>query len=107
MAEQSTDAPVVTDNVAESRYEVHVGGQRAGLIQYVRQGDVISLIHTEVDDRFQGMGLAGILARTALDQAREQGEWVLPFCPYIRSWIGKHRDYVDLVPEDSRAQFGL
>ena len=107
MAEQSTDAPVVTDNTAESRFEVHVGGERAGLIKYQRRGDVISLIHTEVDDRFQGMGLAGILARAALDQARLQGESVLPFCPYIRSWIGKHPDYADLVPEGRRPEFGL
>ena len=107
MAEQSTGSPVVTDNEAESRFEVHVGGQRAGLIKYQRRADAISLIHTEVDDRFQGMGLAGILARTALDQARERGESVLPYCPYIRSWIAKHPDYADLVPEGRRAEFGL
>jgi predicted GNAT family acetyltransferase len=107
MAEQSTDAPVVTDNAAESRFEVHVGGERAGLIQYHRRGHEISFLHTEVDDKFQGMGLAGVLARAALNQARAQGESVLPFCPYVRSWIGKHPDYLDLVPADRRPEFGL
>lgn len=107
MAEQSTDAPVVTDNAAESRFEVHVGGERAGLVQYQRKGRELSILHTEVDEKFQGMGLAGILARAALDAARAQGESVLPFCPYVRSWIGKHPDYADLVPTDRRAAFGL
>src|SRR5215469_8350266 len=107
MAEQSTDAPVVTDNEAESRFEVHVGAERAGLIQYQRKGNELSISHTEVDEKFQGMGLAGILARAALDQARARGESVLPFCPYVRSWIGKHPDYVDLVPADRRPAFGL
>ena len=107
MAEQSTDAPVVTDNTAESRFEVHVGGERAGLVKYQRKGGELSILHTEVDEKFQGMGLAGILARAALDQARARGESVLPFCPYVRSWIGKHPDYVDLVPADRRPAFRL
>jgi len=107
MAEQSTDAPVVTDNAAKSRFEVHVGGERAGLVQYQRKGSELSILHTEVDEKFQGMGLAGILARAALDQARARGESVLPFCPYVRSWIGKHPDYLDLVPADRRPEFGL
>jgi len=31
---------------------------------------------------------------------------VLPFCPYINSWIKKHPEYTDLVPQDRRADFG-
>jgi hypothetical protein len=33
---------------------------------------------------------------------------VLPHCPYVADFIGGHRaDYLHLVPEDRRAQFGL
>jgi len=106
MSELASES-VVTDNPAESRFEIYVGGERAGLIQYQLNGEKISLIHTEVDDRFQGMGLAAKLARSALDQARARGLAVLPFCPYVKSWIAKHPDYVDLVPEARRAEFGL
>lgn len=102
-----TGEPVVTDNPAESRFEIHVGGTRAGLVQYHLNGQVISLVHTEVGEEFEGRGLAGTLARTALDTARERGLAVLPYCPYIRSWISRHPDYADLVPEDRRAEFGL
>jgi hypothetical protein len=102
--------PAITDNEAESRFEIHVGGERAGLVQYhipSHHPTVISFLHTEVDDRFQGMGLAGKLARAVLDNARERGLQVLPYCPYIKAWIAKHPDYADLVPEDRRAEFGL
>ncbi len=68
---------------------------------------MISLIHTEVDPRFQGAGLAGRLARFSLDDARNRQLAVLPFCPYALSWIKKHPGYTDLVPEDRRAEFGL
>jgi hypothetical protein len=32
---------------------------------------------------------------------------VLPYCPFVRSWIAGHREYADLVPGDRRAQFDL
>ena len=99
--------PVVTDNPAESRFEIYVGGERAGLMRYQLHGQLISLIHTEVDDQFQGMGLASKLARGVLDQVRARGLAVLPYCPYVKSWVAKHPDYGDLVPADRRAEFGF
>ena len=106
--DRPADAPQLTDNQAESRFEIRVGGKLAGIIQYHRRGSQqINLIHTQVDDEFLGAGLAGQLARFALDTAREQHLDVLPTCPYVRAWIGKHPDYLDLVPEDRRAEFGL
>jgi uncharacterized protein len=107
MESSATDAPVVADNPAASRYEVRVGGELAGFVEYQLRGPVISLIHTEVDPRFQGAGLAGRLARFSLDDARNRQLAVLPFCPYILSWIKKHPEYTDLVPKDRRADFGL
>lgn len=99
--------PVITDNPRESRFEILLDGQRAGLAQYQLRGQVLSLTHTEVDDKFQGLGLAGKLARAILDQARERGLAVLPYCPYIRAWIARHPEYTDLVPEGRRPEFGL
>jgi uncharacterized protein len=103
----SPGAPVVTDNPAESRYEARIGGELAGFVAYHLRGHRITLIHTEVDSRFRGAGLAGRLARFSLDDARKRDLGVLPACPYIRSWIGKHPEYADLVPADRRAEFGV
>lgn len=104
-----SNAPVLSDNQAESRFEIHVGGELAGSVVYRRSPEeqLIDLIHTEVDSRFEGQGLAGQLARFALDTSRTEGIGVLPSCPYIRSWIKRHEDYLDLVPADRRADFGL
>jgi predicted GNAT family acetyltransferase len=103
----TSSAPVVTDNPKASRYELHVGGELAGFINYHLKGQVISLIHTEVDPGFQGGGLASSLARFSLDDARKRQLTVLPFCPYVQSWLKRHPDYADLVPADRRAEFGL
>jgi predicted GNAT family acetyltransferase len=98
---------LVTDNAEKSRFEIQDGGELAGFAEYHRSGNEIAFIHTEVDPRFEGRGLAGKLARAALDAAREQGLDVLPYCPFIRAWIGKHPEYTDLVPASHRERFGL
>jgi uncharacterized protein len=101
------EAPVLADNPEESRYEIHVQGELAGFVTYQRRGQAISLVHTEVEPAFQGAHLATHLARFSLDDARKRNLTVLPFCPYIDSWIKRHPEYTDLVPEDRRAEFGL
>jgi uncharacterized protein len=106
-AESSVTPAVVTDAPEESRYELRVGGELAGFLTYHLRGHAISLNHTEVEPAFQGEGLATGLARFSLDDARRRGLAVLPFCPYVTSWIRKHPDYADLVPKDRRAEFGL
>lgn len=109
MEPAAADVPVVTDNPSASRYEMHIAGELAGFVDYkLRKHDTeISLLHTEVEEAFQGRGLAAQLARYSLDDARKHGLAVLPFCHYINSWIKKHPEYTDLVPQDRRGDFGL
>ncbi|RBM10962.1 GNAT family N-acetyltransferase [Streptomyces sp. PT12] len=99
--------PRVADNPERSRFEVFDDDELAGFAEYHRYRDQIAFIHTEIDPRFEGRGLGGVLARAALGAAREQGLGVLPFCPFIRGWIGKHPECADLVPRGQRARFGL
>ncbi|MEV5971662.1 GNAT family N-acetyltransferase [Streptomyces sp. NPDC051921] len=102
--------PQVTDRPDTSRYEVLVGDdgtETAGFAEYHLSEGEIAFIHTEIDARFAGRGLGGALARGALGDARARGLSVLPYCPFIRGWIGKHPAYADLVPEVRRARFGL
>ncbi|WP_327071178.1 GNAT family N-acetyltransferase [Kitasatospora sp. NBC_01302] len=97
----------VRNNPDRSRFEITEDGALAGFAEYFRHENEIAFIHTEVDPAFAGRGLAGRLARAALDAAREQRADVLPYCPFIRDWLTKHPDYVDLVPEAQRTRFGL
>jgi len=97
----------IRDRPAARRYEVTVDGVPAGFADYERGEGRITFTHSEMDDAFAGRGLAGLLARKSLDDARAAGESVVPMCPFYRSWIQRHSDYTDLVPEDRRAEFGL
>jgi predicted GNAT family acetyltransferase len=80
-----------------SRFEALVGGEHAGYAVYVERPGVRVFTHTEVDDAFEGQGVAGELARAALDTTRTEGLKVEPQCPFIRAWIERHPDYQDLV----------
>lgn len=97
----------VRDNPEKSRYEVYDGEQLAGFTEYHRYRDEIAFIHTETDSAFAGRGLAGQLVQNALDDVRKRGLVALPFCPYVRSLIARHPEYLDLVPEEQRERFGL
>lgn len=97
----------MSDNPTESRFEIHQGEALAGFAQYVRSGSRLTLTHTEVDDAFAGQGLAKALAAGVLAQAREEGLAVLPKCPFMAKYIRRNPEWVDLVPEDRRTEFGL
>jgi predicted GNAT family acetyltransferase len=99
-------SPVV-DVPARSRFEIQSDGQPAGFVDYrARQGE-LTLLHTEIDDAFEGQGLGSALVRGVLDTARERGLAVLPECQFVRGWIAKHPDYTDLVPADQRERYEL
>jgi uncharacterized protein len=97
----------VADNPDKARFEILADGELAGFVQYHLRGNEIAFTHTETDERFRGHGLASQLIRAALDTVRARRLAVLPYCPFTRSWMEEHPEYVDLVPADRRAQFGL
>lgn len=87
----------ITDRQERHRYELTVDGQKAGQINYRMVYGDIELIHTEVDPAYEGKGLAGQLAKFALDDARTRGLKVIPSCEYVRKYLERHPEYADLV----------
>ncbi len=106
MTDESDGADVV-DNPESHRLEAQLDGAVAGFSDYQRQGTSLSLLHIEVDDRFEGKGVGSLLARRSLDAAREEGLSVLPHCPFVKHYIERHPEYLDLVATEERERFGL
>lgn len=91
-------ATEVIQDAAANRFELLVDGQHAGLTDYVVRDDTLIFTHTEVDPAYQNQGLAGELARGALNLVRAESELrVVARCPYIKSWIERHPEYQDLL----------
>lgn len=92
----ASDATVV-DSFEQSRYEIQLGGELAGVLHYRRTEGQVDLLHTEIDQSFSGRGLAGRLAAAALADARSRGGKVSVSCPYITGYLARHPEYEDLV----------
>lgn len=105
--EPSSDAVTVRDNPEESRFEVVVGTSLAGFADYRLTDGRIDFTHTEVFEKYAGHGLAKRLATASLDEVRERGLSVRPYCPLYARFIANNSDYVDLVDEADRAKFQL
>jgi predicted GNAT family acetyltransferase len=87
----------VLDRPERSRYEITVDGEVAGFVRYVRHPDRLDLVHTEMDPRFEGRGLAGRLVKGALGDVRAAGGRIVPSCPFVAGYLRKHPGYEDLV----------
>jgi len=90
VTDEPADEPVVRDVPERQRYEIHVGDQLGGFVQYRRNGNVVDLIHTEIDPAFEGHGLGGKLAQGALDDLRRRGLDHVATCPFIAGYLQRH-----------------
>ncbi|MFP5388962.1 MAG: GNAT family N-acetyltransferase [Thermoleophilia bacterium] len=95
----------IADDTDSQRYVIRVGDRRAGLLRYRLHPESIDLVHTEIYEEFEGRGLGTQLISFALQDARERGLAVLPFCSFVNDYIQHHRQYVGLVPEGRRKEF--
>lgn len=93
------------DNAEEKRYEIRADGALAGFLQYRLHPGLIELVHTEIDEEFEGRGLGSQLIVFALDDVRKRELNVLPFCPFVNGYIRRHPRYMELVPEGRREEF--
>lgn len=93
-----TDTTPTVERVdTRHRYEIHAGGQRAGLTAYRDRDRQRVFFHTEIDDAYAGQGLAGRLIREALDDVRASGRRIVPVCPFVAAYLSKHDAYDDIT----------
>jgi predicted GNAT family acetyltransferase len=97
----------VADAPERERYELSLDGEVVGITAYRVRPGLIAFIHTEVEESVQGRGLGDRLIRFALEDARARGLAVLPFCPFVKAFIERHREFETLVPATYRDKFGL
>ncbi len=87
----------VQRNPARHRFELAADGGVAVLEYSEPRPGVLDLQHTVVPHAARGHGIADALVRGTLDQIREQGEKIIPTCPFVAAWLGRHPEYRELV----------
>lgn len=93
----TAESETVRDNAERARYELELDGTVIAILTYRRQGNVLWLMHAEVDRALEGRGYASRLTQRALDAVRERGLRVRPVCGFVVSYIRRHPQYADLL----------
>jgi uncharacterized protein len=91
----STPPPVVHDPAA-GRFETRIDGLRCEAVYELIDG-VMWLTHTGVPWPLREHGVAARLVAAALDHARSQGLKVYPACSYVRAYMRRHPETLDLL----------
>ena len=86
----------VIHNVADNRFEVDLGKEKAVVI-YMIKANLFIFLHTEVPPAFEGQGIAGKMTQAALDYARLEGYKVRSYCSYSTFYIERHPEFKDLL----------
>jgi predicted GNAT family acetyltransferase len=84
-------------SVSRSRFELEESGETAYLEFDLDSAGWITLLHTEVPEPLRGRGIAGTLAKTGLEYARDNNLKVDVVCPLVANYISKHPEFQGLV----------
>ena len=86
----------VINNTGENRFEVGLGEQLA-MIEYIEKDGAIIFTHTGVPPEFGGQGIAAMMAREALEYAKENKLKVTSLCSFIDAYLNRHPEYKALL----------
>jgi predicted GNAT family acetyltransferase len=92
--EDKTGVPTTVTAEAD-RYTIAVEGKEVGKAEFLDRGGRRIFTHTEVDENYEGRGLATILIGEALRETRDAGLRIVPKCPMVTAFVAKHKEYQD------------
>ena len=96
MTNDKTGAPT-TVTTGSDRYTIAVEGKEVGHAEFVDRDTQRVFTHTEVDENFEGRGLATILIADALQATRDSGLRIVARCPMVANYVEKHDEFKDVV----------
>lgn len=82
----------VTDNAVAQRYELWLGDELAGWIDYRVAGDTVALTHAEMRPELRNQGHAETMTREALADLKRRGLRAQPMCSYVVAYARRHPD---------------
>ena len=96
----SYDEQQLNVNTKSHQLELEIDGSIA-FIEYKLFRDTLFLIHTEVPSALKGKGAAGAPVQKALQYAKNNNYRIVPICPFVRSFLEKHKEWNDIVAPDA------
>lgn len=98
----STEEIIFEHDEERQTFEAIVGKLRAELEYRSNKEGKIFLSHTEVPPPLQGKGIGSKLVKHVFEYIRENNMRMIPVCPFVKSYIKRHPEYMDLVASGIR-----
>ncbi len=89
----------VIDNREEKKFETEIDGYKA-FVEYDVKPNILVLKHTEVDKALAGKGVGSEMIEAVLLQIELRGLKVIPECPFVKKYIGKHPEWQSIVTKE-------
>lgn len=79
-------------------FYIEEDGEWIAEMTYIKSpdGKIMTIDHTQVDEKLRGQGVGEELVAKAVDFARENGMKIKPVCPYTRKIMERTSEYQDV-----------
>jgi predicted GNAT family acetyltransferase len=81
----------------KQRFELKAGPGDPAVLTYHIKGGITVMDHTFVPAHLRGKGIAAILTRDALLEARRLGWKIIPDCSYVETYILRNPEFENLL----------
>jgi predicted GNAT family acetyltransferase len=88
----------ITDNETRKRYEMVFDGQIV-FADYRKEIDIVHILHVETPKALRGTGVTGQFMTALMELMRAQNLKVWPLCSYAAAWMGRNKEYKDLLAQ--------
>lgn len=79
------------------RYVVRLDDAEAEMTYRQRESGVLVFDHTLVPPAFRGTGIAAKLVHKGIEDARVEGNKIVPQCSYVAAQFRRHPEWADLL----------
>jgi predicted GNAT family acetyltransferase len=74
-------------------------GEWVAELTYVNDNGIMTIDHTEIDEKLRGEGIGEDLVKAAVEYARENGLKINPVCPYAKKVIDRTPEFQDVLAQ--------
>ncbi|MFM9946114.1 MAG: GNAT family N-acetyltransferase [Bacteroidia bacterium] len=90
------EALEVINNTEKLRFELKIDEDFAIIEYRWHKGDIV-FMHTFVPEAGQGRGIAGKMAKVALEYVRDNNLKMKLYCPYMASYVERKPEYKEFI----------
>ncbi len=83
---------------ARGRFYIKEADERLAELDYTLSSGILTIMHTEVNEKLKGKNIGYSLVKNAAEYARENGLKIIPVCPFAHALFEKkNEEFGDVV----------